>query len=85
MPRIAFVLGTVSAALLLDVGPGNAQVYPWCAHLKLPGGATNCGFVTEAQCRVTVSGVGGYCYRNPWYQPAAGKPRPVRASGRRRG
>ena len=39
--------------------------YAWCADM--PAGramATNCGFTTLAQCQATVSGLGGYCYRN---------------------
>jgi len=41
--------------------------------LHAPGnkgfGATNCGFLTIEQCRATVSGVGGTCVRNQFYNP----------------
>jgi hypothetical protein len=30
-------------------------------------GATNCGFVSGSQCKVTVSGIGGICTPNPRY------------------
>jgi hypothetical protein len=47
----------------------RADPYRWCAHYtsgKL-GGASNCWFMTLQQCRATVSGVGGYCAPNPFY------------------
>jgi len=42
----------------------------WCAQYsgKL-GGATNCGFFTIEQCRATVSGIGGFCVPNQFYNP----------------
>ena len=33
--------------------------------------ATNCGFSNQAQCEASVSGNGGFCYRNPAYEGAA--------------
>jgi hypothetical protein len=48
--------------------------YRWCAvYGGRGGGATNCGFITLAQCRATVSGIGGFCEPNQFYNP--GKPR----------
>jgi len=44
--------------------PARAEVqYPWCAQLagEDGDGGINCGFVTLAQCRATISGIGGYC------------------------
>ena len=35
-------------------------------------GASNCGFLTIQQCRATVSGIGGFCEPNQFYNP--GKP-----------
>jgi hypothetical protein len=32
-------------------------------------GATNCGFLTIEQCRATVSGIGGFCVPNQFYNP----------------
>jgi hypothetical protein len=50
--------------------PARAEVqYPWCAEYSRRVGGTNCGFVNYQQCRETVSGIGGYCYRNPAYPP----------------
>ena len=42
----------------------------WCAHSRggrFGGGGTNCYFVTLAQCRAAVSGVGGFCVPNNFY------------------
>jgi hypothetical protein len=48
--------------------PSSATEYPWCArYLGRDGGSTNCGFVSLAQCRASVHGVGGACDRNPMF------------------
>jgi hypothetical protein len=73
---LKLIAGTFAAATLAAViaapSPAHAGVeYPWCAgYSERSVGATNCGFVTLAQCRATVSGVGGGCYENPAYVPA---------------
>jgi len=42
----------------------------WCAQYGgMAGGATNCGFFTIEQCRETVSGIGGFCVPNQFYNP----------------
>ena len=45
--------------------------YPWCAVYgsRDGGGASNCGFLTIEQCRATVSGIGGFCAPNQFYNP----------------
>jgi Protein of unknown function (DUF3551) len=44
--------------------------YPWCAQYSGDGGGgTNCGFSTIEQCRADVSGIGGFCVRNQFYNP----------------
>ena len=66
------ILGIAVLALLIAVESSSAEViYPWCAQYSTKGGARNCGFTTWEQCRATVSGIGGYCIENPFYQPAA--------------
>ncbi len=47
----------------------DAQNYPWCAVLNMGDWTSNCGFVTEQQCRTSVSGIGGFCMRNTTYAP----------------
>src|SRR6266508_6426433 len=79
------ILGIAVLALLIAVESSSAEViYPWCAQYSTKGGARNCGFTTWEQCRATVSGIGGYCIENPFYQPAADpavRRKPRRASG----
>ncbi len=63
------------------VTPADADVeYPWCAQYRRAVGGTNCGFVTYQQCLETISGIGGYCYRNPAYSSPRAKTRKPRPS-----
>ena len=48
-------------------GEAKADPYRWCAQYTLRGGASNCYFMTIEQCRASVSGVGGMCSPNPFY------------------
>jgi hypothetical protein len=64
-----FLLGTSSV--------GRADPYRWCAEYGGgKGGGTNCGFVTWEQCMETVSGIGGFCRQNQFYDgiPFGGEP-----------
>jgi len=47
----------------------KADPYKWCAIMGggEDGGMINCYFITLEQCRATVSGVGGFCRVNLWY------------------
>jgi hypothetical protein len=70
---IATVLALFAAS---TVGSAQADPYRWCAVYGFGGfggGATNCGFVTLEQCEAAVSGVGGFCAPNQFYDG-----RPVR-------
>jgi hypothetical protein len=63
-------LATLLAVPVMTPSTSNAEViYPWCAHYGRDSG-TNCGFVTFQQCLATVSGIGGFCAENPFYQGA---------------
>ena len=60
--------------VVLSKAPANAlpyDPYPWCADYSAGngGGGTNCGFLTIEQCRATVSGIGGFCVPNQFYNP----------------
>jgi hypothetical protein len=72
----------LAATLLCAIGGlgtrADAQNYPWCAVLNVGDWASNCGFVTEEQCRTSVSGVGGFCMRNTTYIPPEFVPAPRR-------
>ena len=72
--RIAFA----AFALLMVgsmTGPAQADPYKWCAIYGGGGhgGGTNCYFKTLEQCRATVSGMGGFCAPNQFYD---GRPTP---------
>jgi len=46
--------------------------YRWCAVYSDGDGGlggTNCGFLTIEQCSATVSGIGGFCEPNQFYNP----------------
>ena len=47
----------------------KADPYPWCAVYggSDSGGTTNCYFLTLEQCRANVSGIGGFCSPNTFY------------------
>ena len=59
-------------ALSAFTQPAVAIEYPWCAQYGgLGDGGRNCGFSTYAQCMATVSGIGGGCERNLFYNGPA--------------
>jgi hypothetical protein len=72
MRALALLLGLLAATFTI-VGHARAQNYPWCAqYAGAGGGATNCGFVSYAQCMQTLQGMGGFCVQNTQYvSPAA--------------
>lgn len=67
-----------AAVLVVTVSlprPAAAIEYPWCAQYGRTGdGGRNCGFSTLAQCMATVSGIGGDCQRNLFYEGPAERP-----------
>jgi hypothetical protein len=67
---------TAAAAIVVSMVPfvGSVQpseatiIYPWCAHYGgKGGGAPSCGSSTYAQCMATLSGMQGFCDKNPWW------------------
>jgi hypothetical protein len=84
MTMRTFIAALLSAPLMMvaHAGTASAQNYPWCAQYNLRGGATNCGFVSFAQCQATVSGIGGFCQQNPMYVPTQYAPRQARKRSR---
>jgi hypothetical protein len=73
MRRLMTIAVLACGAAILGLCPqaqaAGHEPYPWCAYYGegRHGGGTNCGFDTFAQCRATISGVGGYCGQNPMY------------------
>jgi Protein of unknown function (DUF3551) len=74
----------VVAALLASATATHAQSaydYPWCAVYTGrfgPGGAMSCYYANYAQCMATMSGIGGYCTRSPYYGHGPRNTRPQR-------
>ena len=50
--------------LLMNAGKAPQASAPWCAYADDVG--TNCGFYSLRQCEEYLSGLGGYCNRNPF-------------------
>lgn len=82
---------TLAALTLLAAAAAPARAYekpydpyPWCAAYGYDmGGASNCGFLTWEQCMATVSGVGGFCEPNQFYNPRGGSRQHPRRHHRR--
>jgi len=87
MRLAALAIAALSLPAALATSPAHAydmpyDPYPWCAMYSGDGGGgTNCGFLTIEQCRATVSGIGGFCARNQFYNP--GRPPSARKAVRR--
>ncbi len=77
--RTMFLIAAIIGAASVIATEAKAQYYPWCSTDSRIG-AENCGFVAYGQCRAYISGIGGFCYRNPYYAYAAPAPldRPYR-------
>jgi hypothetical protein len=75
MRLATFALAVFALPAALTASPARAyempyDPYPWCAvYSGDAGGASNCGFLTIEQCRATVSGIGGSCEPNQFYNP----------------
>jgi hypothetical protein len=61
-------LATLLVALAIDGTQTRVQAdpYRWCAMYGARG-ATNCYFVSLDQCRAALSGMGGFCQPNNFY------------------
>lgn len=69
MRHVLLAAVLVLTALTSTGAVAQERQYPWCARYGWT--TSNCGFNTYAQCLATISGVGGYCERNPAYAYAA--------------
>ena len=63
------VVASIVLAGLLFSGPTRADPYRWCANYGSGqgGGSSNCYFLTLEQCQAAVSGNGGFCGPNTFY------------------
>ncbi len=80
MRLILAVLVTTIAGSAIDAA--RADPYRWCAIMGGGNdtGMINCYFITLQQCQASVSGVGGFCMLNQFYDgrpvvtPGPGQP-----------
>jgi hypothetical protein len=82
MQRIFATMVFVAAVSFVE--SAEADPYRWCAVYSgggFGGGGTNCYFVTLGQCQAAVSGVGGFCAPNNFYD---GRPVATPGDGGRR-
>jgi len=74
MRHLPFLLGILVFVAATGTS-AQAQNYPWCAqYAGAGGGATNCGFVSYAQCMQTLQGMGGFCVQNTQYIATTANP-----------
>jgi hypothetical protein len=67
-----------NAALTSAIDQASAQSptsYPWCSQSA--SNYSSCYFTSKEQCMTTTSGIGVYCFRNPYYWPHPGWPSPT--------
>ena len=83
MRPIPFAAAVIVAESVLASTGAMAKYYPWCSFYTREA-AENCNFITYEQCIKNISGVGGWCSRNPdaaaapVYGPKSVYVRPVR-------
>ena len=63
------------AALFAEIHAASAQSptsYPWCAkyYENWTLGSISCYYTSYEQCMTTMSGVGGACFKSPYYHGA---------------
>jgi hypothetical protein len=68
MMRLAMIAMAAGLACWLAAIPAKSAEWPWCAGYGGEGGASNCGFASWQQCQLNISGVGGFCYPNPYHR-----------------
>jgi len=61
------LIAAISLFLGSALDTARADPYPWCALLNMGDASYNCYFSTLQQCQATVSGVGGMCLPNQFY------------------
>jgi hypothetical protein len=62
-----------NAALMSVADTASAQSptsYPWCSRSGDRDNYNNCYFTSKEQCQKTTSGIGAFCFENPYYRPS---------------
>ena len=67
--RLGLLLLAACALLPMPGSSARADPYKWCAHYAGRDGefGSECYYLTHAQCMQSISGVGGWCEPNPFY------------------
>ncbi len=72
--RLALIVafaGLLAVGVLGTAGGAKADPYRWCAQYgNSDDNGTNCYFMTLEQCRAAISGNGGFCTPNNFYDGA---------------
>jgi Protein of unknown function (DUF3551) len=71
LPTLSLVL--ISGVLLGEMHAASAQAptsYPWCSRSGDGDNDNICYFTSKEQCQGTTSGVGAFCFANPFYRPS---------------
>ena len=76
--RTFFAVLLIATAAAID-GAAAEPYYPWCIRYGAYA-STNCGFVSDQQCRGTIGGNGDMCVPNPFY---VGADKPYRSARKR--
>lgn len=79
-----FAALAVGALAGLDTAPAQARDYPYCMRTMYD--SDDCSYASYAQCQVTSSGLGTWCFQNPalaYGQPRYEEPQPRRRSRQR--
>jgi hypothetical protein len=64
---ILIAAAALAVAAFQAIGtPAKADPYRWCANYGARG-VSNCYFMTYGQCRAAISGNGGFCVLNNFY------------------
>ena len=64
--------GLLALGAFALIGSAKADPYRWCAQYgNSEDAGTNCYFVTLEQCRAAISGNGGFCTPNGFYNGSA--------------
>jgi hypothetical protein len=72
LEKMTLAAPMLAAALLIQRCPaGAAPGFHWCSQFDRPSPEHGCSFRSWEQCMETMSGVGGYCYVNPFRPPPA--------------
>jgi hypothetical protein len=67
----AIFAGLLAVGVLATADGAKADPYRWCAQYgNSDDNGTNCYFMTLEQCRAAISGNGGFCTPNNFYNGA---------------